>query len=252
MCKTILNINRRIGNHSICFRLQICLSVFFHTKPEYYSPTRTLRHKFISFSIPSSQFTLPLRCLITAEDCGTQMIEKKKKTDIGKTLKVQILAQQSQPQLTFKLVHRKLSLCLTKQGPLVHLQTHAHSRTHSCTHILFLSSICFVSFLHIEVCSVFSNLSTSYVDPPLYLPLLHPLILTHKHTRLITSIVTPSRNESFNAILPASKCTRIYYTGLFTGNVRRFRTALNSWCLFEEASLLSYLVNLKKHYPHHI
>lgn len=71
----------------ICFHLRICLSVFFHAQPpqkkKNYSPTRTLTHKFISFSIPSSQFTLPFSCVITAEDCGTQIIEGKKKIDIG-------------------------------------------------------------------------------------------------------------------------------------------------------------------------
>lgn len=61
----------------ICLCLRICLGVCFfffcsHTQPPKYSQTRTLTHKFISFSIPSSQFTLHLSCLIAAEDCGTQ------------------------------------------------------------------------------------------------------------------------------------------------------------------------------------
>lgn len=72
--RLFLNVNRGIHNHrvtsvSVCRSASSCL--FFPTRSPKYSQTRTLKYS-MSFSIPSSRFTLPFRCLITVEDCGTQ------------------------------------------------------------------------------------------------------------------------------------------------------------------------------------
>lgn len=71
--RLFLNVNRGIHNHQVT-SVSVCRSAssfLFSTHGPKYSPTRTLKYS-VSFSIPSSQFTLPFRCLITAEDCGIQ------------------------------------------------------------------------------------------------------------------------------------------------------------------------------------
>ncbi len=186
---------------SIRLCLRIWLAFFFPlTSPQKYSPTRTLTHKFISDSIPSSQFTLSFSCLITAEDCGTQSWWRgEKKNRYWKSRYWPGSLSSPNPSWPWGGIERSLS---AQQGPLSLCLSLSH--THTLTHTHFLSPNVFQfhslnSVLHKNILFILIH--------SLSLPTLvsvthrHRHRHTHTHTiRLISSIVTRSGNESLHAI----------------------------------------------------
>lgn len=115
--RQFLNINRGTGNHWVA-SVSVCRSAisFSHAAQKIIHRHARSHINSSPSSIPSSQFTLPFSCVITAEDCGTQMIEEKNR--YWKSWYWLGCSQcKFQPQSTFKVAYRKLFPC---PPPLFH------------------------------------------------------------------------------------------------------------------------------------